>query len=313
MPSAYRIFDLDRGGSIPLRVRSRSGRALTLVPARSLAPGRYVFTATHEGMFGGRDFNYLRVVPPGAAVTSISSRPDATVPSVVHSLLPVAAALLASLFAILLGSSFVSRPAGQKGLWAIGFVLFAVATASEAVAQRTGWNGPLFRTYYLTGGVLTVAYLGAGSAWLLLPRRARDLLLGALGVATAAAILTVVLAPVDTGALAATASGRPPANSALLGRAFLWAAFLNTFGSVFLIGGALWSIVRRRRVRANLWIAGGALVLALATSMTRAGEYSLVYLAELVGVGLMFVGFNLTGGGAHQPAPAPQRELAITS
>jgi hypothetical protein len=59
-------------------------------------------------------------------------------------------------------------------------------------------------------------------------------------------------------------------------------------------------------VRANLWIGGGALVLALATSMTRAGEYSLVYLGELVGIGLMFVGFNLTGRPAQPPAtPAP--------
>ena len=29
--------------------------------------------------------------------------------------------------------------------------------------------------------------------------------------------------------------------------------------------------------------------------MTRAGEYSFVYLGELVGIALMFAGFNLTG------------------
>jgi hypothetical protein len=314
--SAYRIFDLDRGGSVPLRVRSRAGRTLTLAPARVLAPGRYVFTATHEGMFGGRDFNYLRVVAPGAAVTPISSRPDATVPSVVHSLLPIAAALLASLFAILLGSSFVRRPAGQKGLWAIGFVLFAIATASEAVAQRTGWTGALFRTYYLAGGVLTVAYLGAGTAWLLLPRRARDLLLGALGVATAAAIATVMLSPVDAGALAATARGRPPANAALLGHAFLWAAVLNTFGSVFLIGGSVYSIVRRQRVKTNVWIGAGAVVVAAATGMSRLGDYSFVYAGELLGIALMFAGFRLVGAvpvRARRPvaAPLPEATAAV--
>ena len=55
-------------------------------------------------------------------------------------------------------------------LWGSGFLLFALAAACEAVAQRSGWSPELFRTYYLAGGVLTVAYLGAGSAWLLLPR-----------------------------------------------------------------------------------------------------------------------------------------------
>ena len=305
--SAYRIFDLDRGGSVPLRVRSRIGRSLELMPARPLAQGRYVFTATHEGMFGGRDFTYLQVVAPTAAVTAISSRPAATAPSVIHSLLPVSAALLSMLFAALLGLSFLRRPAGQKGLWALGFLLFAIATAAEAVAQRTGWTPALFRTYYLAGGVLTVAYLGAGSAWLLLPRRARDGLLGALLVATVSAIIAVVIAPVDVRLLAETASGRPPVNGALLGHAFLWAAVLNTFGSVFLIGGALYSIVRRQRVRTNVWIGTGAVVVAAATGMSRLGDYSFVYAGQLLGIALMFAGFRLVGSipaRARRPAPA---------
>jgi hypothetical protein len=300
--SAYRIFDLDRGGSVPLRVRSRAGRTLTLSPAHALAPGRYALSATHEGMFGGRDYTYLRVVPPGQEVTAISSRPAATAPPVIHSLLPVAAALLSLLFALLLAASFRARPAGQKGLWAAGFLLFAIATACEAAAQRSGWTPGLFRAYYLSGGVLTVAYLGAGSAWLLLPRRARDVLLGALAVATVAAAASVLLAPVDAHALASTASGRPPSNGALLGHAFLWAASLNTFGSVFLIGGSLYSVVRRRRVRTNLWIGSGALVVALATGMSRLGDYSFVYAGGLLGIALMFAGFRLVGAGA-----APKR------
>jgi hypothetical protein len=306
--SAYRIFDLDRGGTVPLRVRSRNGITLALEPVSPLAPGRYAFTATHEGMFGGRDYSYLRVVPPGAAITAISSRPDATTPSVIHSLLPVAAALLSLLFAVLLAASFRKRPAGQKGLWAVGFLLFAVATACEAIAQRSGWTPALFRTYYLAGGVLTVAYLGAGSAWLLLPRRARDVVLGALGLATIAALVTVLLAPVDAHALASTASGRPPANGALIGHAYLWAAALNTFGSVFLIGGSLYSIARRQRVRTNVWIGSGALVVALATGMSRLGDYSFVYAGELVGIALMFAGFRLVGARPapkRRPAPAP--------
>jgi hypothetical protein len=304
---AYRIFDLDHGGSIPLRVRSRAGITLALSPVRPLTPGRYAFTATHEGMFGGRDYSYLRVVPAGAAITAISSRPGATTPSVIHSLLPVAAALLALLFALLLAASFRKRPAGQKGLWAVGFLLFAVATACEAIAQRTGWTPGLFRTYYLTGGVLTVAYLGTGSAWLLLPARARDVLLGALGLATVAAAITVLIAPLDAHLLTNTASGRPPANGALIGHAFLWAAALNTFGSVFLIGGSLYSIARRQRVRTNLWIGSGALVVALATGMSRLGDYSFVYAGELVGIALMFAGFRLVGA-----RPAPKRQPAPT-
>jgi hypothetical protein len=302
-PKAYQLFDLDRGKPVPLVVRRASARQLVLSPGRSLRTGRYSFVATHEGMFGGRDFAYLRVVPSAAPATSISSRPNAVAPAVLDALLPLCAALVALAFAALLLRSLRRRRSGEKVLWAIGFILFGVAASCEAVALRAGWSPELFRAYYLAGGVLTVAYLGAGSAWLLLPKRGRDLLLGGLIVATAAATVTVVFTGVHPGTLAATAQGRPPANSALAGHAFLWAIALNSVGTLFLVGGSLYSIARRRRVRANLWIGGGALVVALATGLSRADSYSLVYAGQLLGIALMFSGFAFVGKEAgRQPA-----------
>ncbi len=306
-PKAYQLFDLDRGGAVSLRAAAAAPRELVLTPRRSLRPGRYAFVATHEGMFGGRDFAYLRIVAPSAPVSAISSRPHASAPAVLDALLPLCAALVALSFAWLLLRSLLRRPSGEKVLWGLGFAAFAVAAAAEAVAQRTGWSPALFRTYYVAGAILTVACLGAGSAWLLLPKRARDLLLGGLAVAIVAAVVTVVLAPVDAGALAATPHGRPPANSALAGHAFLWAIALNTFGTVFLVGGSLYSILRRQRVRPNLWIGGGALVVALATGLSRTGSYEFVYVGELLGIALMFSGFAFVG------KEAGPRQLAASS
>src|SRR5205823_6682296 len=179
---------------------------------------------------------YLQVVKPGSPVTAISTGSDRTSRPVAEALLPLGAAIVALLFAGLLGSSFVRRPAGQQALWGAGFACFAVAAACEAAAQRAGWSEGLFKTYYLAGGVLTVALLGAGSAWLQLKPRARDLLLGGLAVAAAAAIVTVALEPVHAVTLARATGARPPSNSALAGHAFLWAIALNVFGTVFLIG-----------------------------------------------------------------------------
>jgi hypothetical protein len=298
-PGAYQLFGLD-GNSMTLTVRRSSPRELVLAPARPLQPGRYVFAASHEGMFGGRDFAYLRVVAPGEPATVISRNQRTDVPAVADAVPPVAAALLAAAFALLLLRSLLRRTAGQKALWSVGFALFAVAAASEAAAQRAGWTPALFRTYYIAGGVLTVAYLGAGSAWMLLPRRGRDVLVGGLAVATVAAITTVLLAPVDVQGLAAAHSGQPPANGVLGGHAFLWAVVMNSVGTLFLVGGSLVSIARRQRVRANVWIAVGALTVAAATGLSRTGDTSLVYLGELVGIALMFCGFTL-------PAPALRR------
>jgi hypothetical protein len=52
-----------------------------------------------------------------------------------------------------------------------------------------------------------------------------------------------------------------------------------------------------------VWIAAGTIVVALATGLSRTGAYSTVYLGELIGIVLMFVGFKLVGAPARAPAP----------
>jgi hypothetical protein len=138
------------------------------------------------------------------------------------------------------------------------------------------------------------------------------MLLGALLAATAAAVVTVATAGVDGGLLASAPSGRPPANAALLGHAFLWAIVLNSAGTVSLLGGSLYSIVRRRRVRPNVWIALGAACVALSTGLSRAGDVSFVYAGELVGIALMFCGFTLASP-RPRTAEAPPRAPARTA
>lgn len=307
--AAYQLFDVDRGTRVPLSVRRRAPTQLVLAPRKPIAPGRYALVSTHEGMFGGKDFAYLTVVEPGAPVTAIGTGSRRPVPAVAKALPPVAAALVALAFALLLLRS--GRASGSRTLWGAGFLFFAAAAACEAAAQRLGWSAGLFRAYYTTGGVLTVAYLGAGSAWLLLPKRLRPLLVGGLAVATVAALVTVLLSPVDGGVLAATPTGRPPANSALGGHAFLWAIALNSLGTAALVGCSLYSALRRRRVRANLWIAAGALIVALATGMSRGGDYSFVFLGELVGIAAMFTGFRFVRELPRRPVHVPRAGVAV--
>jgi hypothetical protein len=315
-PAAYKLYDLDRGGAVPLLVGQRTATKLALSPRRALRPGRYAFVVTHEGMFGGRDFDYLSVVPPATPATAISTNREGRAPQVARALLPLTAALVAFVFAAKLALSYLRRRAVQKLLWAIGFALFALAAAAEATAFRHGWSPGLFRLYYLAGGVLTVAFLGAGSAWLLLPTRGRDAMLGALLAVTAAAVTAVLLAPVDVAALASAPSDRPPPNQVLGGHTFLWAVALNTTGTLFLVGGSLVSIVRRQRLRANVWIASGAIAVATATGLSRTGVTSLVYFGELVGISLMFCGFTLTAPAQRKrsvPEPTAQSAPSATA
>ena len=127
----------------------------------------------------------------------------------------------------------------------------------------------------------------------------------ALLVAMVATVVAVAIAPVEHGTLAAASGVRPPSNSALRGHAFLWAIGLNSFGTLFLIGGSLLAILRRQRIRTNVWIGTGALVVGLATGTSRAGTYSFVYAGELIGISLMFFGFRFAARPPPKAAPAP--------
>ena len=143
-----------------------------LAPAAPLRPGRYAFVSTHEGMFGGQDFSYLRVVPASAATTPIASNPNGHAPAVAGDLFPVAAALVAFLFAFLLLRSLIAQAGRAEGVLGGGVPALRGRGLGRGDRAADGWTPGLFRAYYLCGGVLTVAYLGAGSAWLKLPRRA---------------------------------------------------------------------------------------------------------------------------------------------
>ncbi len=77
---------------------------------------------------------------------------------------------------------------------------------------------------------------------------------------------------------------------------------INITGSLFLFGGAvysIWRFVRRRefayRVWANVLIAAGAGLLAFVGSRARLGETAGLYPAEMVGAALMLAGFLLAG------------------
>src|SRR5207248_6017667 len=117
----------------------RSATTLSLSPAGRLRPGRYAFVAAHEGMFGGRDYDYLTVVGAGEPVTAISSSGRTSSPAVADALLPLAAALVALLFAVRLGSSALRRTGGQKWLWALGFAFFALRSEERRVGKVGRW------------------------------------------------------------------------------------------------------------------------------------------------------------------------------
>jgi hypothetical protein len=173
--------------------------------------------------------------------------------------------------------------------WTIGFALFTTASLALVAGAARGWTAAPFRIYYLSGGVLVVAYLAVGELLLVLPGRTVTRLAAATMLfLTFAATAAVLAARIDTGELAR--AGATPPNGALKGPwPTVMAIVLNSAGTVVLLAGSILS-ARRRRDPRPLLVAAGVLVIALASTATRLGSYTLFALAQAAGVTLILLG-----------------------
>lgn len=173
--------------------------------------------------------------------------------------------------------------------WTIAFALFAIADAALWYGAARGWTAPVFRLYYLTGGILVVAYLAVGELLLVLPgRRVARVTAATMLFLTFAAISAVLAAQVDDQKLAA--AGAAPPNGALIGAPpVALAIVLNSVGTVVVLVGSVLS-ARRRRDWRPLLVAVGVGVVALTASATRLNSYTLFALGQALGVVLIFLG-----------------------
>ncbi len=230
--------------------------------------------------------------------------------------LPFVSTIITLAFAAAVFSRYFQRHRRPHLLmWGIGLTLYALGTFSEAYLALS-WSAVLLRLWYLAGAMLTAAWLGQGTVYLLMRKPgAANTLTGVLLVASVLAAAAVFLAPVHATSFQV---GVPISSQykALLDRTgpmILLTILLNIYGTLTLVGGALWSawlFFRKRvllnRVVGNVFIAAGALLPASAGTFIRLGMGDWLYVSELLGAALMFFGFWF----ATQPQPADNPVIA---
>ena len=200
-------------------------------------------------------------------------------------------------------------------LWGIGLALYAIGTFAEAYLA-VSWSPSILRLWYLSGAMLTAAWLGQGTVYLLIRKPGvAHALTALLVVISIVAIGGIFTAPLDASAfrLDVPVSSQYKEIMTRSGLIVLLTILLNIYGTIGLIGGALWSAYlfwRKRvlpnRVLGNVFIAVGAFFPASAGTLIKLGFADWLYLSELLGATLMFAGF----WAATQPQPAEKSATA---
>ncbi len=212
--------------------------------------------------------------------------------------LPLITCIVSFIFAVTVLDQYFARRKSFQLLWAIGLFMYSVAAFTEFYAGMYGVTDIILRLWYLIGAILVAAYMGMGTLYLLMRRRNAHIVMAILGLATVYATVRIFTVNIDvTGLTKLTGIGVMPTDV----RALLAATF-NAFGTFALVGGAIYSAYvfwRKRilphRVSSNILIAVGALLPALGgTHLTFVGNLNILFICELAGVIVMFIGFLRT-------------------
>ncbi|MGO8949529.1 MAG: hypothetical protein ACLQUY_18140 [Ktedonobacterales bacterium] len=219
--------------------------------------------------------------------------------------------LLASLAAYV-GAIFVfdqqlHRPRPYKLMWTLGLLFYGTAAAAAFAGSANHWTVAEYKTWYFFGGILTAAYLGLGSFYLLGPRRIADIITAIAVVLSLYAAVRILIYQVPSATVAKLASSTtvevtnvqtfqvlPPDLSAI-------AIVMNIPGALFLFGGALWSAwtfwqkhAPGYRVISMGFLALGAVVPSITTGLQRLGYSSGAALGEFLGALFLLTGLLIS-------------------
>lgn len=218
----------------------------------------------------------------------------------INTLIPFTSAIISFVFAFFIFKRYANRRRPHLLLWGLGMLFYGIGGFCEAYFGALGWNPLIFRMWYLFGAILVAAWLGQGTVYLLAKRRVANILMMILGIASLYAAIRVFGAELDPNQLTTSVH----TGSELSGHAIITPGirsltpFFNIYGVVTLVGGAVysaWIFYRKRvllhRTIGNILIAVGALAPAFGGAFSRLGIPGALYIGELIGATLIFLGF----------------------
>ncbi|MEO5632881.1 hypothetical protein [Gaiella sp.] len=216
-----------------------------------------------------------------------------------EALLAFVATLISLRLSADLARRYRERRAPELLIWAGALAAFAIGSGALAWGAAAGWSDPAFRVYYLFGGLLAAALLGAGSLARIGVRGISPLILVYVGLAIGVAVAVPLSLP-------AAGDSIPEAQAHLaLFPARVLAILGNSLGTLAAVAVAVAGL--RRRPFGNALILAGLLVAALGSALAGLGEAETA-LFSLVAALLLYGGFL-----APTPASPPLADAHAAS
>jgi hypothetical protein len=218
-------------------------------------------------------------------------------PAPVH-YLPIVTTVVSAIFAVAVFRRWKEKGGTHLLWWAFGMVAYGAGTIAESLTTIFGWHEGIFRAWYISGALLGGAPLAQGTAYLHFPRRVAHGTAVLLASAIVVASVAVLVTPVD----ASLAESHRLSGAVFTDQSVRrFSPFINSYAALVLIGGAIVSAARfasvagqRHRMWANVAIALGGLLPGIGGASARFGHIEVLYVTELVGLLLIFVGFRLS-------------------
>lgn len=225
---------------------------------------------------------------------------------------PLAAAIVAAVFAGLVARQYATRRRPYQLAWVLALAMYSAASLAVVLGVAGGWTTGEFQLYWALGAVLNVPFLAGGELMLLVRHpTVRAGIWIVLIFLTAYTVAVLRGASFDAAALAEDLpSGKHVFGDGSAAHRLPQVIAIPSY--LVLIGGALWSAWRMRgrpelrdRFVGTLLIALGATVIAgFGSAFAALGFLAAFSVALVAGIAVMFLGFLRAGRPARASAAA---------
>ncbi|PLX02105.1 MAG: hypothetical protein C0595_12305 [Marinilabiliales bacterium] len=211
--------------------------------------------------------------------------------------IPIITTLFSIYFFREIFTHYLNRKKTYLMWWTIGVLTFGLGTLSESINVLYGWNEINLKYWYIIGALLGGFPLAQGTVYLLMKKKFANISSIIMVLLIIIAAIFVILTPIKI----------PDGfDYKLTGAVFEWkwvryfSPIINIYAFVFLVGGAIFSAIKYKkqtnkepRFKGNVYIAIGGLLPGIGGSFTRAGYVNVLFITELLGLILIYLGYRI--------------------